>query len=103
MSTPDNDISGAPMEPTAEAIDAWRAQRGENGWPSYGVDIKTKSGSWRCITERVEENGHIWYWTICGEGSSNEGRETPIRADQITQARKYLRHYPEMERKEACS
>jgi hypothetical protein len=31
MSSPDTDISGAPMEPTAEAIDAWRAQGGENG------------------------------------------------------------------------
>ena len=77
MSTPDNDVSGAPMEPTAEAIDAWRAQGGENGWPSYGVDIKTKSGSWRCITERVEEHGHIWYWTIRGEGSSNRRERDP--------------------------
>ncbi len=89
------------LAPTVEAIDEWIA-RGKSeadrpGRPSYGVNVKTKAGSWRAITGpscKVELEGRVWYWTIRGEGSSNEGREmairATIRADRITQAEGWI-------------
>lgn len=85
-----------PLAPTAEAVDDWlakdKALRRPDGSRhasdgSYGVDIRTRSGSWRCVTSRVVHNGRVVYWTIRGEGSSNEGRETYIYADDIAEAR----------------
>jgi hypothetical protein len=55
--------------------------------------LSAKAGSWRAITApscKVEEHGFTWYWTIRGEGSSNEGRDTAIRADRITQAEGWI-------------
>jgi hypothetical protein len=83
-----------PLAPTTEAIDAWRAKQPRNPDGStdghgehYMVDIKTKAGSWRCVTSAVMHRGERYYWTIRGEGSSNGCRETAIPASKITQAR----------------
>lgn len=72
-----------PLAPTVEAIDDFyngpdRSFRGVNIW--------TKGSKCRCITGRQEERGHVWYWTIRGEGSSNGSREYAIRADKIVRA-----------------
>jgi hypothetical protein len=84
-----------PITPTVEGIDAWRAQTEANkpegayyanDYDQYMVDIWTKASRARCVTSRVEHNGHIWYWTIKGEGSSNGCREYAIRADKIVRA-----------------
>lgn len=85
-----------PIAPTVSAIDEWLGREARSihaGRPTYGVNVKTKAGSWRAITGpscKVEEHGFVWYWTIRGEGSSNEGRETAIRADRITQAEGWI-------------
>jgi hypothetical protein len=89
-----------PLAPTVEAIDEWLAREARQGYgehkpgePSYGVNVKSKSGRWRCISGpscKVEEHGHIWYWTIRGEGKSSEGRDIAIRADRITQAEGWI-------------
>lgn len=95
----ESDLFNVPIAPTAEAIDDWIARRGSsNGWPSYGVNIRTKSGSWRCITGRGENRRGIYYWTIRGEGSSNGGRDTHIYVTQIVAAQGFVIHYAAMEK-----
>jgi hypothetical protein len=80
------------LTPTMEAIDAWIARTEHDpktghirSWcdDSYMVDIRTKSGRWRCITSKRGDG----YWTIRGEGSSNGCRETWVPADRIVEAR----------------
>jgi hypothetical protein len=90
------------LAPTVEAIDAWLAlqeankppgARFANEYDQYGVDVRTKAGSWRNVTMRQHGMGIVngvdapGYWTIRGEGSSNGGRETWISAPHIVQAR----------------
>ncbi len=90
-----------PLAPTAEAVNDWlgREQRRPDGShhandESFMVDVRTKAGSWRCITspaggKGIGRHGYEDYgwWTIRGEGSSNGCRETWISAGQIVAAR----------------
>jgi hypothetical protein len=81
------------LAPTREAIDAWRAREKRSakpGEPIFGADIRTRSGSWRCVTSYAMRQGDdepVGYWTIRAEGSSNEGRETYILFADIAEAR----------------
>jgi len=81
------------LAPTREAIDGWRQQGKPStkaGEPVFGVDIRTRAGSWRCIISAAYSTGDnefAGYWTIRGEGSSNEGKETFIAIDRIAEAR----------------
>lgn len=73
------------LAPTKEAIEKWR----HGDFQNRGVDIRTRSGSWRCINGNAlsTDNVPIGYWTIRAEGSSNEGKETWIAFDKIAEAR----------------
>lgn len=74
------------LAPTREAIDKWR----RSGDFKFGADIRTRAGSWRCVTSYAlndATNEPIGYWTIRAEGSSNEGRETYILFKDIAEAR----------------
>jgi hypothetical protein len=88
------------LAPTVEAIDAWLALEKLNKpadayyateYDQYGVNIYTKASAARCITSRVvDQYGHVHYWTIRGEGSSNGCREYAIRADRIVRAEGWI-------------
>ena len=95
------DIHAQPLAPTVEAVDEWLNQpHVRTGWPSHMVDIRTKSGQWRCVHSSSGEDsrGRRGWWTIRGEGSSNGGRETWVYADKIVQARAHTLHSAHMER-----
>lgn len=87
-------VRNVKLAPTADAIDAWRAQTVQykdgahysTDYASFMVNIRTKAGRWRCVTSRIEHNGETYYWTIRGEGSSNGCRETAIREGDIVAA-----------------
>jgi len=76
------------LAPTKEAINAHRATDTSH----YGVAIRTKRGSWRCVvaTARNAYGDDLGYWTIAGEGSSNGSRRTFIRYDEVVEARGYI-------------
>lgn len=89
------------IAPTAEAIDAWRAQEDANRpkgaryateYDQYGVNVWTKASRSRCIVGRIVSvvDDSIWYATIRGEGSSNGGRETFIPASKIVRAEGWI-------------
>lgn len=102
-------MTTTPLAPTVEAIDEWlgRTQPRADGSyhandESWMVDVRTKSGQWRCITMRHSGSGigrhgqpELGYWTIRGEGSSNGSRETWIFGYQIVEARGH--HFPAWE------
>jgi hypothetical protein len=94
------------LKPTREAIDTWlsltQLNRSEDAvyvteYTHFGVDIRTKAGSWRCIisgqaglgitSSGIEDYG---YWTIRGEGSSNGSRETWIFVKDVVAARGHI-------------
>ena len=80
-----------PLAATVEAIDAWMARTASEG-RHYGVDIRTKSGSWRCITHKTtwDYTDRVIYWTIRAEGKSSAGRDTGIDARHIVAARGWV-------------
>jgi len=88
-----------PLTPTAAAIDAWRKQstRDDRGYilDYYNADIRTRSGSWRCIINAwTDVNGQRFYETVTADGSSRDGRRTVVRSDVIAQARGWFHPAP---------
>jgi hypothetical protein len=90
------------LAPTVEAIDEWLGRqkpRADGSFhandATYMVDVRTKAGSWRCITMRHSALGFVdgidgpGWWTIRGEGSSNGSRETWVPARKVVEARGY--------------
>lgn len=72
------------LAPTFDAIESWRKQDSQR----RGVDIRTKAGTWRCISGVASySDGSRGYWTIRAEGKSSEGRETAIHESAIVAAR----------------
>lgn len=74
------------LAPTFEAIEKWRWSGQEAR--RRGVDIRTKAGTWRCISGvATYSDGSKGYWTIRAEGKSSAGRETAIHEREIVAAR----------------